>query len=336
MRTIYLNSITLILLIITSCASPKLSSYSEKLDLSSKAKYDFNANKIRKNGKGFAIDMKALGKLPKRIAMISFYVDDPGLTKVSKSSYSSSWNTTNTGSDNARLYANYFYKLSLQTMKVNFQSQGMEVLEPQEFLKTNEQREVYQNFIVKHTTMNKIGNGLKKFMKDLGSSSTTIEIDEVADGFSLIKINNREQSDPKKKAVEVQNLSGCMDGQMLESIGYDLCKALNVDAVMIVYNTQLSDEAWGKTRFWLSAVNMHLFGPNPTPFKEGKNDGNSYNKGLFYCGVRMNFSKGLLINPKIKGQTKAEINESANQKAYKNMIAGCSNKIIKYLSKELE
>jgi hypothetical protein len=105
---------------------------------------------------------------------------------------------------------------------------------------------------------------------------------------------------------------------------------------MIVYNTQLSDEAWGKTRFWLSAVNMHLFGPNPTPLKEGKNDGNSYNKGLFYCGVRMNFSKGLLINPKIKGQTKAEINESANQKAYKNMIAGCSNKIIKYLSKELE
>lgn len=325
-----------LIVFITACSAPKLSQFAEKTDLKSKAKYDFNPNKIRKNGKGFAIDMKALGKLPKRIALISFYVDDPGLTKVTKSPSSSSWNTTNTGSDNAKIYANYFYKQSIQVLKSSFATYGMEVLSPDEFLKTKEQSDAYQNFVMKHTTMNKIGNGLKKMMKNLGSASTTIETDEPADNFILVKINNRENSDPKKKSVEVQNLSNCMDGQMIESIGYDLCKSLNVDAVLVVYNTQLADEAWGKTRFWLSAVNMQLFGPNPLPLQEGKKDGNSYNKGLFYCGVRMSFSKGLLINPKIKDENKLAANEVANQKAYQNMIASCVNKISIYLKKELE
>ncbi len=336
MKTLFTAFLLISTLLIISCSAPKLSSYSDKTDLVSKAKYDFNPNKIRKNGKGFSIDMKALGKLPKKVALISFYIDDPGLTKVTKSPSTSSWNTTNTGPENAKIYANYFYQQSIQTLKNTFKSNGIEVLSPEEFLKTNEQKETYNNFIVKHTTLNKIGNGFKKMMKNLGTASTTIEVDEAADNFTLVKINNRENSDPKKKSVEAQNLSSCIDGQMIETIGFDLCKALDVDAVLIIYNTQLADEAWGKTRFWLSAVNMQLFGPNPLPLKEGKNDGNSYNKGLFYCGVRMNFSKGLLINPKIKDESKSQLNESANRKAYQNMIAGCANKISKYMIKELE
>ncbi|MCF8448103.1 MAG: hypothetical protein K9H61_14020, partial [Bacteroidia bacterium] len=142
---------------ILSCGSPKLSSYATNTNLESKAKYDFNPNKIRESGKGFSVDMKALGKLPKKIALISFYVDDPGLTKTTKSPNQSTWNTTNTGSDNARIFANQFYSKSIKTIKTTFKEFGMEVLTPNEFLKTEDQKIAYQNFVVKHTTLNKIG-----------------------------------------------------------------------------------------------------------------------------------------------------------------------------------
>jgi hypothetical protein len=321
---------------IVSCSAPKLSSYAEKTNLQSKAKFDFNPSKIRSNGKGFSIDMKALGKMPKRIALVSFYVDDPGLTKTTKSPTTSTWNTTNTGDDNARIFANNYYKQSIQTIKGSFKEYGMDVLTPDEFIVTEEQRSAYNNFVVQHTTMNKVGEALNKFSKNLGSAHTTLETDQAADGFVLIKINKRELSDPKKKAVQVQNLAGSIDGKMIESIGYDLCSSLGVDAVLIVYNNQLCDEKWSKSRFWMSAVNMQLFGPNPTPLKEGKRDGNGYSKGLFYCGVRMRFSKGLLINPKIKDESVLAINEANNKKAYNNMIAGCANKMGTYLKKELK
>ncbi|MCF8255051.1 MAG: hypothetical protein K9I36_06480 [Bacteroidia bacterium] len=321
---------------ILSCGSPKLSSYATNTNLESKAKYDFNPNKIRESGKGFSVDMKALGKLPKKIALISFYVDDPGLTKTTKSPNQSTWNTTNTGSDNARIFANQFYSKSIKTIKTTFKEFGMEVLTPNEFLKTEDQKIAYQNFVVKHTTLNKIGEGLNKFLKNSGSAHTTIETDEPADGFVLIKINKREQSDPKKKSVPAQNLSSSIDGSMIESLGYDLCNSLNVDAVLIVYNTQLCDEKWSKSRFWLSAVNMQLFGPNPLPLKEGKKDKNGYSKGLFYCGVRMPFSKGLLINPKTKTPESESLNNTNIHLAYNNMVKGCSKKIGNYLIKELK
>ncbi|OYU97568.1 MAG: hypothetical protein CFE21_04545 [Bacteroidetes bacterium B1(2017)] len=334
--SIQISFVLFFLILLFACGSPKLSSYATKTDLKSKANFDFNANKIRDNGKGFCVDMKALGKMPKRVALVSFYVSDPGLTKTTKSPSTSTWNTTNTGDENARIFANEYYAQSVQTLKSTFKEYGIEILCPSEFLTNENQKNAYHNFVVQHTTMNKVGEAFSKFSKNSNSNSTTIETDQAADGFELIKINKREQSDPKKKSVEKQNLASSLDGKMIESVGYELCKSLGVDAVLIVYNNQLCDEKWSKSRFWMSAVNMQLFGPNPTPLKEGKRDGNGYSKGLFYCGVRMQFSKGLLINPKIKDEKALAINNNNNKLAYNNMIAGCSNKIGSYLKKELK
>jgi hypothetical protein len=323
-------------ILLAACSAPKLSSYATKTDLAGKAKYDFNKSTIRSNGKGFAIDMQALGKMPKRVALVSFYIDDPGLTKVSgTNSTGKSYNTTNTGSDNAVRYANAFYTLTEQTMKEDFNKYGIQLLTPAEFLTDDDKKAAYNDFVVKHTKLNEFGAKLGKFLKNAGSAGTSIEIDEAANGFRLITINKRDNADPKKKAVPSQNLAGSMDGQMIESVGYDLAKSLEVDAVLIVYNSQLADKKWGKSRFWLSAVNMQMFGPNPTPLQEGKKDNNSYNKGLFYCGVRMPFKKGLCINPKIKDEAKKAENDKNNDIAYRNMISGCVNKIGTYLQKGL-
>jgi hypothetical protein len=80
---------------------------------------------------------------------------------------------------------------------------------------------------------------------------------------------------------------------------------------------------------------MQMFGPNPTPLQEGKKDNNRYNKGLFYCGTRMSFKKGLVINPKIKDEALKAVNDKNNETAYKNMITGCANKLGTYLQEEL-
>jgi hypothetical protein len=323
-------------LTVAACSTPKLSAYAEKKDFTSKAKYDFNRAKIKESGRGFCVDMTALGKMPKRVALVSFYIDDPGITKISgTNSTGKTYNTTNTGSANGVAFANAFYKQSIDNIRSTFKTYGMDILTPDEFLNDDAKKQAYNDFVVKHTTANKIGEKFMKGLKNMGSAGTTLEMDEPADGFKLVKINKRDFSDDKKKSVGLANLDGTNDGQMIESVGYDLCKSLEVDAVLIIFNTQLADTKWASTRFWLSAVNMHLLGPNPTPLKEGKKDNNFYSKGLFYCGVRMVFGKGLAVNPKIKDEAKKADNDKLNVTAYNNMIIGCSNRIGQYLQKEL-
>lgn len=324
-------------ILLAACSTPKLSGYASKTDLTGKAKYDFNRSKIRESGRGYCVDMSALGKMPEKVALVSFYIDDPGITYVSgTNSTGKTYRTFNTGADNGRIFANDFYSKSIETLKSSFKTHGIQILTPSEFLTDDAKKQAYKEFVVKHTSMNQLGEKFSKFLKNAGNAGTTLEMDEAADEFKLVKVNKRDRSDAKKKAVAPANLDGSIDGQLIESVGHDLAKALGVDAVLIVYNNQLADEKWGKTRYWLSAVNMQMFGPNPRPLQEGKKDNNLYSKGLFYCGVRMPFSSGLCINPKIKDEALKAENEKQNYIAYNNMIAGCANKIGTYLQTELK
>ncbi len=324
-------------LFVIACSAPKMASYAEKKDLTSKAKFDFNQSYINDNGRGFSVTTKTLGQVPKRVALVSFYVDDQGITKITgTNSTGKTYNTTNSGSENLRILGNRFYSVGLPTLISTFNKYGIELLTPDQYLTDDDKRMAYNDFTIKHTTANKVGEKIGKFFKNMATSGTTIELDEAADGYKLMKINKRDQVDPKKKSVPISNLSGSYDGQMIESIGYDLTRLLEVDAVLIVYNSQLADTKWGKTRFWMSAVNMHLFGPNPLPLKEGKKDNNLYSKGLFYGGVRMAFKKGLVINPKEKDDAKRAILEKQTDEAYSNMIAGCVNRLGLFMEKELK
>jgi hypothetical protein len=213
----------------------------------------------------------------------------------------------------------------------------MDLLLPSEFLTDDDKKQFYNDFVLRHTTLSNIGDKISNFFKGMGNAGTSIETDEAADGFRLIKINKRDFSDYNKRSVGSTNLNGCMDANMIESLGYDLCKNLEVDAVLIIYNSQLSNTSWGKDRFWMAGVNMHMFGPNPTPLKEGKKDNVFYSKGIWYGGFRLPFSKGLLINSAKNKNTEEEKKaiEVANTTAYNNIIRGLSNRMGTYLTKEL-
>jgi hypothetical protein len=324
--------------IIAGCKTPKLADYATKTNLEKKAKPDFNPSKIKDNGRGFAVDMKKLGHMPKRVALISFYVDDPGLTRVTgTNSTGKTYSTTNLGSGLARDFANKFYGSSIESLKGTFKQYDMELLTPDQFLTDDDKKQFYNDFVVKHTTANEIGQKLAKWAKSAGNAGTTLEVDEAADGYKVMKVHKRQTADYDKKIVAPANLSGSNDAQMIESLGYDLCKNLDVDAVVVIYNTQLRDEKWSKDRYWMSAVSMYMFGPNPLPLQEGKKDNMFYSKGLFYSGFRTAFSKGLIINPKMKKATDEEkaAMEKATYTAYNNVVTGLAKKTCMYLKEGL-
>jgi hypothetical protein len=128
------TAITLALLA-TACSPPRFAEIAKNKDLEGKAKFDFNTSKIKESGRGFAVNMKYLKAIPKRVALVSFYVDDPGITKVSGTNASGkSYHTTNTGSDGASAYANDFLSHGLPTLKADFKKFDIDLLTPSEFL----------------------------------------------------------------------------------------------------------------------------------------------------------------------------------------------------------
>lgn len=326
-----------VMFILTQCSPPKLSSLAQKEGLESKAKLDFNESKINETGKGFAVNMKYLPALPKKVALVSFYVDDPGITKVTgTNSTGKTYTTTNTGSAAAKAYANEFLNNGgLESIKTTFKKYDMEILTPNEFLTDDNKKQYYNDFVVKNSVGNEMAGKIGAFFKAGGNAGTTIETDEAADGYKLLKVNKREWLDTEhKNKAQVQNLSGSLNNMMIESMGYDLCKSLDVDAVLVVYNTQSSDKKWARDRHWMNAVSMYMFAPNPLPLKEGKKDNMFYSKGLFYCGTRMAFKKPLVIDPKIKDEALKAQNQKDNYVAYTKIVAGLSDKMGTYFQKE--
>ena len=100
---------------------------------------------------------------------------------------------------------------------------------------------------------------------------------------------------------------------MTSSLGYELCKELGVDAVVVVYvvsrKLKMNKEDYG-----VNAVNMFMFGPNP--ISEGADD---KNRGQFYCGTRVHFKgSSAIFHDKKSNQT--------NVKGFANIVSAMSKK----------
>lgn len=313
-------------IVITGCSAPRLSKYASQPDLSKQARYDVSEVTIRDNGKGFTVDFDKMKNMPKRVALVSFYTEDPGFTKVTGTNMTGkNFTTTNTGQTAAATYATYFYDASIENMKKSFSANGMQLLTPSEFLTSEDKRSYYNNFVVKHSKLNKVGASLTKFLKNSGNMGTSIECKACANGFIVADLNkNSPIADAKKKAVKRNGGVGLFDNEMIECLGNDLCKQLDVDAVVIVVNTQLCDK---RSRHYLAATGMYMFGPNPLPLAEGKKDNMFYSKGLFYSGYRMAFKKGLRIDAKTKTEEDKTKQETENKLAYNNMVVSIANKM---------
>ena len=308
--------ITLGMMIITACSTPKLADYAAQTNLSKKVKYDHSNHKVNGDGRGYTIRASQLSPFPKRIALVSYFGTDPGSTEKGQNSRSTYCMTK----EGIKVLSNQFYATSIGPLKDAFRKNNMELLTPDEFLKTEDQKKYYSNFSVEHTSLNNLGAGIMKGLTNAGSWGTGMSVKESADGYSIIDIKNDYFSSNAK-----QNLNGSQDSKMLTGVGADLCKALGVDAVVVMYISVASH----KKNYSLQTASLYMLGPNMVMESTGKEKGFFYSKGVFYCGTRLWFKKPLLINQNPKKIAEDQL-KSDNNKAVENISLALVQKMEEY------
>jgi hypothetical protein len=247
-------------------------------------------------------------KLPRRVALVSFFTFDPGLTK------SYTWETTthygrttikrsSAGSSGPLAVA--LYGQGLEAMQAAFREHGVELLEPETFLDTDARKADYRAFKVAHDGMsnwvNKMGSGGHETMYGLPEGFIVADI--VAEPFANYSVGGGIFAAFKgigysRKAPDKQLRFYENDTRMMTSLGFDLAGKLGVDAVLVVYATIYSP-ADGKVV--LQNVTFGLFGPNPLQLEPGKSR-MFYSRGLWYSGTRLTVGVPVVqIDPKQPG-----------------------------------
>jgi hypothetical protein len=248
-----------------------------------------------KTGKGYSASLSQLPNGVKKVALASFFVFDPGITKTWSNTSSSggmSYTTSytkkrNTGGLSADICIGALDKAQIP-MKESFKKFGIELLMPDEYLDTDEKETFYNNFETKH-------DKLDNFFAKLGSKNHDVMFG-APDGITVVDIVKEPYSNysmdglfARKKTTVADNqiYVYCHDLKMMESIGYDLCSALEVDAVIVSYAT-----VWAKDKntIQLENVRMAMFGPNPVMPKNGESTYGliPHIKGLFYVATSVN------------------------------------------------
>ena len=298
--------------------------------LVSKAKFDMPREKINESGRGYTVRLNVVGSAPKKVALVSFYTFDPGTTSKTGNTVT----TKNVGSAQAAMFATTFYNKSIESLKSTFGTYGMELLTPDQYLSDADKKQAYNDFQIKNSGSSNFGNKFAQGLKNMATSGTSIVTNEAAEGFKMLKVQYdfNEPFDPN-------NLNDCQNNEMMESLGYDLGRSLEVDAVLVVYNTMTVQTQWFKERYKLNASSMYMFGPNPTPLPEGKKDNKYYSKGLFYCGTRISFKQdGILLNPKepkkATPEQLAEI-EKNRYNGYEKILSALAAKMGEYIKEEV-
>ncbi|MCB0761997.1 MAG: hypothetical protein KDC12_10785 [Flavobacteriales bacterium] len=85
-------------------------------------------------------------QVPKKVALLSFYIKDSEYTTFSNSGYVSTRATQKATKDNVNALAQLIYDQCIDSIQTAFSTLGMELLEPHEFLDTPEKVNAYLNF----------------------------------------------------------------------------------------------------------------------------------------------------------------------------------------------
>lgn len=292
-----------------------------------------------KNGGGYSASLKLLKTTPKKVALVSFFTFDPGLTKVysySSSGLTTTYTTTVTkkrglSHGNAAALVDQFYYNSIDKLVANFKENGMQLLLPEEYLNTDEKKSYYENFEVAHDKFN-------NFIKNLGTTDHNI-VFAWPDGYKPVDIiyepfQNYSKSgmfstmDYKKVIPDKQTMIFLDDEKMQNSIGYELAKKLDVDAVLIVYFTIYNPK---DTRIVLQNANMIMMGLNPLQPAEGEKKPMFYRPGQFYCATR--FQPDVII---YNGKKKKPETLSLDPTGFDNVVLGLSNVMCTYLTEGIK
>jgi hypothetical protein len=286
-----------------------------------------------KSGGGYSVSKKLLKAAPPKVALVSFFTFDPGLTK--SYSYSSESNTmvftttvtkkSGATHGSASAIVDAFYYGSIDKLVAKFKENGMDLLLPEQFLNTDEKKNFYMNYEVKHDKFN-------NWLKNMSSSDHDIAfgwpdgykpIDVIYEPFAnYTKSGMFSTMDYKRNVSDGEPLLFLDDENMQNSVGYELAKQLDVDAVLIVYFTIYCPK---ETRIVLQNANMIMLGRNPVQPGEGEKKPMFYRRGQFYCATR--FQPDVIIfNSKKKDPTTQKLDATG----FDNVVLGLATVMCDY------
>jgi hypothetical protein len=227
-------------------------------------------------GRGPVPYLKALGKPPGRVALVSFYVWDCGNKK--ENSYriyggDYTYHVTNTrkravAEGEVAVLANELHDAGIGALKESFAAVGMQLLTADEFLDTPDKRAAYDAFKMEAGGFSGLLRGLQQ------KSHGDVWQWGAPDGYRVLELTT--VGNVKGNQFQLGQ-TGISIGKTAAALGYDLAAKLGVDAVVILYNVVQAD----KSTINMRGAGLYMFGPNPVP-----NSGQSlYWNGHQYSGV---------------------------------------------------
>jgi hypothetical protein len=242
-----------------------------------------------KNGSGYSANVELIDPKPKKIALISFYLYDPAKGKAEGGKYVGAatakiWRTSN---EVGQAHVDAFYNQGIEAMKTAFKGYGMDLLTPEEFLDTDEKADYYYHFSQESakkektsaTITKQAGTGLSTVAT---ANVSTLKVTPSKKGYRAFFVENEAADESEPFIFKSKGIFGA-DRKMTSSLGYELCKELGVDAVVVCYVVTRKLKM-NKNDHGVNAVNLLMFGPNP--MSNGPED---KNRGQFYCGTRVYF-----------------------------------------------
>jgi hypothetical protein len=287
-----------------------------------------------KNGGGYSVSLKLLKAPPPKVALVSFFTFDPGLTKSYSYSYEgvnyistttvTKKNKTSNGTS-AALVEGIYYN-NIDKLIAQFKSAGMDLLLPDQFLNTDEKKKYYESFTVAHDKFN-------DWAKNLSAGNHTMmfgwpgdykPLDVLYEPFAnYTKSGLLSTMDYKRNVSDGEPWLFLDDEKMQNSVGFDLASKLDVDAVLIVYFTIYAPKA---TKICLQNANMMMLGKNPVQPQAGEKKPMFYRHGQFYAASR--FQPDITI---FNVNKKDEATKNLNVDGFDNIITALATKICEYL-----
>ncbi|PKP22084.1 MAG: hypothetical protein CVU05_05440 [Bacteroidetes bacterium HGW-Bacteroidetes-21] len=263
-----------------------------------KAAFDFpTEGRNSKNGGGYSSNMELVNPKPKKVALVSFYLYDPACSKAKGGTYTGSVSVScwRTSDSKGQEHIDGFYAKSIDAMKEEFKKYDIELLTPEEFIDTDEKADFYYNFSQESAKKEKSSVTIRKaagttISSVAEASVSTLKISPTGKGYRAFFVANEDMTISKLENFKSAGIMGA-NRKMSSSLGYELCKGLGVDAVVVCYIVTRKPNM-KKEDYAVNAVSLYMFGPNP--IIDGEDD---KNRGQFYCGTRF-FTKPLLFESK--------------------------------------
>jgi hypothetical protein len=221
---------------------------------------------------------------PKKVGLISFYLWDVGEYKFNAmaNAYGGTYErTSQLTPKGANHFATKLAELGVPALKKAFAAHGMDLLEPVDFISTEEQRQAYVTFQLPTGKLGGATLAVADWMQKNPKASSA------AAGYSGI------------------NTHLWMDAKGLTALE-DLRQKLGLDAMVVLANTSNSDAKEVR----LDGIQLSMYGHNPVPIPAMKiaqiawSPGAPYAQGMFGKGFQ-----GTVIAEMKKGEVKAEFYE---------------------------